>query len=163
MILVSEKASLSGSVDIPGSKSHTIRALAVATLAGGTSRIVAPLDSADTRACLSVCRALGAEIAEEENAWTVAGTGGKPKSAENVIDVANSGTTLFVALGMGALGRRFRTVDVNTQEPGPWRTIVGVVTTIRMQGPFNIPNVDDSGFYVPFYASPTGPVQPANS
>jgi predicted permease len=58
-----------------------------------------------------------------------------------------------------ALGRRFRTIDSNTQEPGPWRTIVGVVTTIRMQGPFNIPNVDDSGFYVPFYASPTGPVQ----
>ena len=59
-----------------------------------------------------------------------------------------------------ALGRRFRTVDVNTQEPGPWRTIVGVVATIRMQGPFNNPNVDDSGFYVPFYASPTGPARP---
>ena len=58
-----------------------------------------------------------------------------------------------------ALGRRFRTIDLNTEQPGPWRTIVGVVTWIRMQGPFNIPNVDDSGFYVPFYASPTGPVQ----
>jgi len=58
-----------------------------------------------------------------------------------------------------ALGRRFRTVNPSTEQPGPWRTIVGVVTTIRMQGPFNIPNVDDSGFYVPFYASPTGPVQ----
>jgi putative ABC transport system permease protein len=58
------------------------------------------------------------------------------------------------------LGRRFRSVDANTQQPGPWRTIIGVVTTIRMQPPFNIPNVDDSGFYVPFYASPTGPVQP---
>jgi len=58
-----------------------------------------------------------------------------------------------------ALGRRFRTIDFNTEQPGPWRTIVGVVTTIRMQGPFNIPNVDDSGFYVPFYASPTGPAQ----
>lgn len=57
-----------------------------------------------------------------------------------------------------ALGRRFRMVD-NEQQPGPWRTIVGVVSTIRMQGPFNNPNVDDSGFYVPFYASPTGPLQ----
>ena len=61
-----------------------------------------------------------------------------------------------------ALGRRFRTIDSNTQEPGPWRTIVGVVTTIRMQGPFNNQNVDDSGFYVPFYASPTQP-EPAVS
>ena len=59
-----------------------------------------------------------------------------------------------------ALGRRFRTIDFGSQEPGPWRTVVGVVTTIRMQGPFNIPNVDDAGFYVPFYANPTGPAQP---
>ncbi len=58
-----------------------------------------------------------------------------------------------------ALGRRFRTTDATGQQPGPWRTIVGVVTTIRMQGPFNNPNVDDSGFYVPFYASPAGPLQ----
>jgi predicted permease len=57
-----------------------------------------------------------------------------------------------------ALGRRFRTVANNTQF-GPWRTIVGVVTTIRMRGPFNNPNVDDTGFYVPFYANPFGPIQ----
>ncbi len=55
------------------------------------------------------------------------------------------------------LGRRFRTVDGNTAQPGPWRTIVGVVSTIRMLGPFNNPNVDDTGFYVPFYSNPTGP------
>jgi predicted permease len=59
-----------------------------------------------------------------------------------------------------ALGRRFRSIDGNTEQPGPWRTIVGVATTIRMQPPFNIPNVDDSGFYVPFYSNPTGPLQP---
>jgi predicted permease len=58
------------------------------------------------------------------------------------------------------LGRRFRSVDGNTSLPGPWRTIVGVASTIRMLGPFNNPNVDDSGFYVPFYSNPTGPEQP---
>ena len=57
------------------------------------------------------------------------------------------------------LGRRFRTVAGNGRQFGPWRTIVGVVTTIRMVGPFNAPNVDDSGFYVPFFANPFGPVQ----
>ena len=25
--------------------------------------------------------------------------------------------------------------------------------------PFNNPNVDDTGFYVPFYANPVGPLQ----
>jgi len=57
------------------------------------------------------------------------------------------------------LARRFRAVDGNTQQPGPWRTIVGVVPTIRMQPPFNIPNVDETGFYVPFYAPVNGPLQ----
>jgi hypothetical protein len=56
-----------------------------------------------------------------------------------------------------ALGRRFRTGN-GTGPYGPWRTIVGVVTTVRMMPPFNNPNVDESGFYVPFYSLPFGPV-----
>jgi len=62
--------------------------------------------------------------------------------------------------GESAVGRRFRTVAGNGRQPGPWRTIVGVVSTIRMLGPFNQPNVDDAGFYVPFFANPFGPIQP---
>jgi predicted permease len=58
------------------------------------------------------------------------------------------------------LGRRFRALDGNTLQPGPWRTIVGVVRTVRMMPPFNIPNVDETGFYVPFYSQPSGPAQP---
>ncbi|HXW06403.1 MAG TPA: ABC transporter permease, partial [Vicinamibacterales bacterium] len=59
------------------------------------------------------------------------------------------------------LGRRFRTAtpDGDPQRAGPWRSIVGVVTTIRMLGPFNQPGVDESGFYVPFFSSPEGPLQ----
>ncbi len=59
------------------------------------------------------------------------------------------------------VGRRFRTAtpDGNAQRAGPWRTIVGVVSTVRMLGPFNQPGVDETGFYVPFYSNPTGPIQ----
>ena len=62
-----------------------------------------------------------------------------------------------------AVGRRFRTAtpDGSPAQAGPWRTIVGVVTTIRMLGPFSTSNVDDSGFYVPFYSGVPGPLQPA--
>ena len=62
-----------------------------------------------------------------------------------------------------ALGRRFRTAtpDGSPQRAGPWRTIVGVVTTVRMLGPFNQPGVDETGFYVPFFSNPAGPVQQA--
>jgi predicted permease len=55
------------------------------------------------------------------------------------------------------LGRRFRALDGNSLQPGPWRTVVGVVRTVRMLPPFNIPNVDETGFYVPFYSQPAGP------
>ena len=60
---------LSGALTVPGSKSHTIRALIIASLADGESTIHAPLDSADTRSCITVCRALGAEITEEKELW----------------------------------------------------------------------------------------------
>jgi len=57
------------------------------------------------------------------------------------------------------LGRRFRALDGNSLQPGPWRTIIGVVRTVRMLPPFNIPNVDETGFYVPFYSQPAGPAK----
>ncbi|PTX91336.1 ABC transporter permease [Opitutus sp. ER46] len=57
-----------------------------------------------------------------------------------------------------AVGRRFRTVVNNGQLFGPWRTIVGVVQTTRMVGPFNNPNLDEAGFYVPYFGAPTGPL-----
>jgi putative ABC transport system permease protein len=63
--------------------------------------------------------------------------------------------------GESAVGRRFRTMTNNGTQPGPWRTIVGVVSYVRMLGPFNNPSVDDSGFYVPFYSAAVGPALPA--
>ncbi len=59
-----------------------------------------------------------------------------------------------------AIGRRFRTIQQNGQNPGPWRKIVGVVTDVRMLGPFNNRN-DNAGFYVPFFAAAFGPAAPA--
>jgi predicted permease len=47
------------------------------------------------------------------------------------------------------LGRRFRTVGNNGTLFDPWRTIIGVVSDVRMLGPFNSKN-DNAGFYTPF-------------
>jgi predicted permease len=58
-----------------------------------------------------------------------------------------------------ALGRRFRTVDNGGTRFGPWRTIVGVAQTTRMLPPFNLPQLDETGFYVPYFSSVFGPVQ----
>jgi len=51
-----------------------------------------------------------------------------------------------------ALGRRFRTTWNNGRFNDPWRTIVGVVSDVRMLGPF-APRNDNSGYYIPFAAS----------
>lgn len=96
------KSRLAGSVEIPGSKSHTIRAVVIASLAEGTSRIGKPLVASDTLAAVSACRLLGVEILKQED-WVVHGVAGSPRVPDNVIDVGNSGTTLYIALGTAAL------------------------------------------------------------
>jgi 3-phosphoshikimate 1-carboxyvinyltransferase len=132
VILTSEKSVLSGEVVVPASKSHTIRALTLATLARGKSAISNPLDSADTRSCVGACRALGAEIHAEGETWTVQGAAGRLRVAENIIDVQNSGTTLYTALGMAALvdGWNVLTGDGQTRR----RTAQNLIEALNMLG-----------------------------
>ncbi len=110
MKFVCRQSRLQGNVAIPGSKSHTIRAIAIAALASGQSEIEAPLDSGDARSAVRAFRALGAEIDCQPDLWTVKGTGGELRAPEDVIDVGNSGTTTNIALGAAALVRKGFTV-----------------------------------------------------
>jgi 3-phosphoshikimate 1-carboxyvinyltransferase len=116
----------SGTIRSPASKSHTIRRLLMAALTGGVSEIEYPLDSLDARSCAAVCRALGARVEEHRAAddqnpnppdaggnklsrWTLRGMDDPAPSAPSLpapLDVGNSGTTLFLALAVAALGSR---------------------------------------------------------
>ncbi|MHC4790475.1 MAG: 3-phosphoshikimate 1-carboxyvinyltransferase, partial [Planctomycetota bacterium] len=89
---------------MPASKSHTIRAVAIASLAAGESTIHNPLLSRDTEAAVDCYRALGAQIdTSDSKCWKVIGTAGKITTPDETIDVANSGTTLRIAMGSAAL------------------------------------------------------------
>ncbi|MBN1346849.1 MAG: 3-phosphoshikimate 1-carboxyvinyltransferase [Phycisphaerae bacterium] len=104
MNLTTRRSTLRGRVFMPGSKSHTIRAVAIASLAEGESTITAPMVSQDTRSAAACYRAMGAEIDTcRSDVWRVKGLAGRPLPPENVIDVENSGTTLRVAVGSAAL------------------------------------------------------------
>jgi len=104
MKLVVKKSRLKGTVTIPGSKSHTIRAVAIASLAAGQSLAHNPLDSSDTEAAVACYRALGAVIdTTNPKLWKVTGTNGKITPPQEIIDVGNSGTTLRIAIGSAAL------------------------------------------------------------
>lgn len=115
MIAHIHNARPSGEVIIPASKSHTIRALLIAVLADGESVIANPLDSKDAVSCIHAVRAFGAEVEELPDgalgyarALKVRGVGHKTSGilAEppaDVLDVGNSGTTLYLAAGIAAL------------------------------------------------------------
>jgi len=98
-----KKSRLVGEIQIPPSKSHTIRAAVIAALAEGTSIIKAPLVSDDTKACFRALRQMGAEISEHPDHWIVKGFNGVPKAPENVINIDNSGTSLRLLTSVAAL------------------------------------------------------------
>ncbi len=99
------RSTLAGEVRIPASKSHTIRAVAIAALASGESVIRHPLDSSDARAARRAYSMLGAAVDLSPDCWRVRGTGGALSVPEDVISVDNSGTTMLIALGSAALLR----------------------------------------------------------
>ncbi len=111
MQLVSRKSRLKGTVSIPASKSHTIRAVAIASLAQGQSLIRNPLSSADAASAVSTYRALGATIdTADPKLWKVTGMGGQIEAPTQPVDVGNSGTTLNIALGSASLVGRGQTI-----------------------------------------------------
>lgn len=88
---------LEGRVSPPPSKSHTHRAFFLASMADGTSRVSNALLSADTRATLAACRAMGAETSEEDGVWTICGG---DLHTPGHVDAENSGTTMRIFAGI---------------------------------------------------------------
>lgn len=98
-----DKSSLSGDISVTTSKSHTMRAILLASMAEGLSHVRYPLPSPDTVAMLTACRAFGARIVENGDTLEVTGTGGKLSVPGQVIDVGNSGQVLRFGAAMTAM------------------------------------------------------------
>ena len=105
MILkVKNISEIGGVVKAPPSKSYSHRAVILASLAKGTSKLYDMLYSEDTLSSIRVCEALGAEITRTDDCLEVIGTGGKlHNSSTEPIDLANSGTTLRLMTSVSAL------------------------------------------------------------
>lgn len=94
-----------GDVYAPPSKSYTHRAMTIAAL-GKKAEISYPLLSKDTIATVKACEAFGATIhvpEEKEDVLRIVGVEGHPKTPDDVIDAANSGTTLRFMTALGSL------------------------------------------------------------
>ncbi|WP_265587628.1 3-phosphoshikimate 1-carboxyvinyltransferase [Sphingomicrobium arenosum] len=90
-----------GETDLPGDKSISHRALILAALASGTSRITGLLDSDDVRATENAVKAFGAHV-ERDVDGVVHVTGRDWTSPAEPIDCGNSGTSARLLMGAAA-------------------------------------------------------------
>ena len=101
-LVVERTEKLAGAVTAPPSKSHTHRALIIASLADGISTIRNPLRSGDCLATIEACKKLGAGF-EAGEALVITGVGGRPRTPGTGIDVKSSGTTIRFLAAVSAL------------------------------------------------------------
>ncbi len=97
------KTTTRGAIRVPGDKSISHRALILAALARGESRISRILDSDDVRHTASVLRALGAEVPSLSDDFVVAGKPARElRESTASLDCGNSGTTTRLLAGVVA-------------------------------------------------------------
>ena len=99
---------VNATIEVPGSKSYTNRALLVAAMARGASTVTGALFSDDTHYMSSSLRKLGVEVDADEKRATfdVRGNGGNIPVSSAQLYIGNSGTTsrslvAYVSLGHG--------------------------------------------------------------
>ncbi|WP_435078354.1 3-phosphoshikimate 1-carboxyvinyltransferase [Halococcus sp. AFM35] len=98
-------STIGGAVGAPPSKSYTHRAILAAGYADGRTRIERPLVSADTRATARAVESFGGSVeglTDDSDGVVVRGFG-RPHTPEDVIDCANSGTTMRLVTATAAL------------------------------------------------------------
>ncbi len=93
-------------IDIPGSKSLTHRALIMAALAEGESRIRQPLICEDTSLTIGALKKMGAEISPKNGDLIVKGTDGEINQNGLEINLNNSGTSMRLLTSVAALSRK---------------------------------------------------------
>ncbi len=106
MLITTLDSPLSTCISVPGSKSHTNRALLVAALAEGRTRLENALFSDDSRYFAQALTDLGYDVMLDEDAksMTLTGLGGKIPAAGADLFIGNSGTTARFLTAMLTLG-----------------------------------------------------------
>ena len=101
------KSTLKGSLFLPASKSHSLRAIFFAMLAKGTSIIKNPLfGSSDLESMIDACKQLGALIRKNNNELIIEGIDLKINGAKDVIHAGNSGIVLRFLTALSAHSKK---------------------------------------------------------
>lgn len=108
------------SLNVPGSKSISNRALPVAALASGTSLLRGLLQAEDTDVMLTALAALGFSISREGDVFRVTGQGGKFPVREANLDLRLSGTSIrFLTALLAAADGRYRLYGIERMHERP--------------------------------------------
>jgi 3-phosphoshikimate 1-carboxyvinyltransferase len=105
-VYIAPSSLIYGEPEVPSSKYYTLRYLLAATLAEGESRVYYPAESDDTDALVRGCRALGAELAwedEQRRMLRVRGVAHPHSEGPVTINVGNAGAVTRLLLALGAL------------------------------------------------------------
>src|SRR5690606_9643923 len=97
-VLLERRGPLRGTLRVPGDKSVSHRALILAALAPGTSRITGLSGGDDVARTRAIMQLLGAAVRDEGD--TVLVDGGTWHEADTVLDVGNSGTGIRLLAGL---------------------------------------------------------------
>lgn len=132
MILnVQKTEQLSGEITIPSSKSHTIRAVIIASLAQGRSELLNPLFSEDTKAAIQACERLGAKIEKKSDNLIIEGFGRSPDKPSAVIDMLNSGTSTNLIMGiLAGLGIEAEITGDASLQTRPVKSLAAALETL---------------------------------
>ncbi|MCC7361584.1 MAG: 3-phosphoshikimate 1-carboxyvinyltransferase [Anaerolineales bacterium] len=108
---------LNAVVRVPGSKSLTNRALIVAALADGSTRLRDALFSDDSRYCAEALTVLGFAVRRDADAQTVdlVGQGGRLPASRAELFIGNAGTAARFLTALLTLGRGEYVLDGNTR------------------------------------------------
>lgn len=110
MIEIQPLDNIDVTIEVPGSKSLTQRALIAASLAQGTSQIIGPLESEDTKYSSAALEQMGVTIERDKN-WTITGNGGVISPSEKPIFLGNNGTATRFLTSVVGLGHSPYIID----------------------------------------------------
>ncbi|MFJ6074779.1 3-phosphoshikimate 1-carboxyvinyltransferase [Streptomyces sp. NPDC093065] len=97
---------LVGDIQVPTSKYHAHRALILASLADGVSRIHGLTEARHVKYTVELLRGLGVRITTEGDTFVVHGLGGVYRPRRASVSAGSSGTTLYFMIGLAALADR---------------------------------------------------------
>lgn len=124
------------SVKVPGSKSYTNRALAVAALAEGNSHLSGALFSDDTKYMAAALNAVGIPVRQDSAACTfdVEGKGGQIADVDTEVFIGNAGTAARFLTAMLCLGQgRYRMDGVPRMRERPMADLLVGLRSIGAQ------------------------------